>query len=246
MSATVINPPLSLDNLTPQQKAELLRQLQEEQATAERRKKEGRKNYKDMASKSVTELFAHLVGVSQGLNRVKQRVYDELETLVKMKAELYDQEQDQFSHTFSNDDASISITIGHRIVDGWDDTVNTGIAKVNAFLDEIGKGKDKDTKRLISTIHRLLSKDAQGNLKASRVLELKKIADDFNNPALTDAIQIISDAYKPKRTKRFVSCRYRNGRGEEVLLPLNITDAEFQDKETGEPCPQQLSLLPTS
>lgn len=231
MNTTTLAAPVDLAQLTPEQKKELKNQLLLEQARENAALKQERANYKKMASEAVAVVFPVLKAASQCLTDAKQYAYDNLNTLISLKAEVYGREQDQQTHTFTNEEGTVSITIGHRIVDGWDDTCNTGISKVSDFLNNLGANKDKDTKRLISTIHRLLSKDGQGNLKANRVLELKKIAEEFNNSELTDAIKIISDSYQPKKTRRFVSCYFRDNNGVQVLLPLNITDADINDPQ---------------
>ncbi|MGQ2119123.1 DUF3164 family protein, partial [Ornithobacterium rhinotracheale] len=68
---------------------------------------------------------------------------------------------------------------GFRIIDGWDDTVTAGIDKVREFIASLAK--DEATGKLVRAVNQLLKKDAKGNLKASRVLELTKLAEDFNN-----------------------------------------------------------------
>lgn len=224
---------LELSQLTPEQRNTLLIQAKQELLESENRKKAERANYKKLVTEAVQIVFPVLQEMSKALTVAKQYAFDNLTTLIGLKAELYGREQDQQTHTFTNEDGSVSITIGHRIIDGWDDTCNTGIDKVKDFLEGLGENKDADTKRLIKTITRLLSKDAAGNLKAARVLELQKIAEDFNNPELTDAINIIRDSFKPKKTKQFVSCYYRDENGEQRLLALNITDAEIKTPDTG-------------
>ncbi|MDI3319152.1 DUF3164 family protein [Pinibacter soli] len=218
---------VTLNQLTAEEKKQLLKELEAEHAQVSKRKQEERANYKKLASEAVNNIFPILKDVSESLADAKKFAYSELGTLITLKAELYNKSQEQFSHTFTNEDSSISITVGHRIVDGWDDTINTGIAKVNDFIARISENKTNDVKAIIDAMQRLLSKDAQGNLKASRVLELKKMADKFNDTELNDAIEIIEQAYKPKRTKRFVSCQFKNEDGQFVVLPLNIVDAEI-------------------
>lgn len=221
---------ISLNDLSPEQLADLKRQALEEEKEAQDAIKKERKAYKDLVNNTIPELFNDLQGVSAMMSTVKTKVFESLQTLVKMKAELYDRESDQFSHSFTTEDG-LTIIIGHRILDQWDDTVTTGISKVHDFLETMAT--DDNSKKLVKTILQLLSKDAKGNLKASRVLQLKKLADDIGNASFIDAINIIQDAYRPGKSKEFITARYKLN-GETVDLPLDISAVDFDYKMDGQ------------
>ncbi|MRJ09468.1 hypothetical protein EDL99_11485, partial [Ornithobacterium rhinotracheale] len=78
-------------------------------------------------------------------------------------------------------------------------------------------------------VNQLLKKDAKGNLKASRVLELTKLAEDFNNDNFTDAVNIIRQAYKPQRSAFFVDASYTDAQGKKVNIPLSISSVDFPE-----------------
>ena len=216
---------IKLGDLSPKEKAALKAELEKELKSEKDAVVQKRKGYKDKVNKVVPSLFTTLEKCSKQLAVAKKRVYDELASLVGMKSEVYDRDQDQSSHSFSTDDGT-TIIIGYRMNDGWDDTVDVGIQKVSDFMKSLGK--DANSKKLVATVMRLLAKDSKGSLKASRVLQLKKLADDIGDKTFIDAIQIIQDAYRPTRSKQFVSCRYKNPEGAVIELPLNISDAEMQ------------------
>lgn len=216
---------MKLKDLTPQQKKALIKEIEQENKAI----KEARQAYKEKVNAVVPKLFVMLKELSNIISVAKTNVYNELEGLIAEKAEVYQKEDEQQTHSFSNEDGSATITVGFRVNDGWDDTVNVGVAKVKEFIETLGK--DKDTKALTNTILELLSNDAKGNLKASRVLQLHKLAEEINNKAFTDAINIIKEAYKPVRTKQFVSLRFKDESGNLVELPLSITEAHMLPKE---------------
>ena len=221
--------PITLDTLTPELKLQLKKEFEAEQKVEQQKLAAERSNYKKLVTESVNELFPVLRDASKKLSEAKKLVTDSLQTLVKMKAELYDKEENQTSHSFTSEDGSITITIGYNVNDGWDDTVNTGIAKVNDYLQSLAT--DRKGRNLVEGVMKLLAKDGKGNLKASRVLQLKQMADKSEDANFIDAIKIIQDAYRPVRTKDFVRCEYKLETGEKVLLPLNITDAVIEAKE---------------
>jgi hypothetical protein len=221
--------PVDLTQITPAQRKELMRQL----AAEDRKEKQGKQKqydaYKSDVTKTVGELFPILESVSVSLSRIKKEVYKRTDALVKKKATLYETSINNQSHTFTNEDGTVSITVGFRVNDGWDDTVTAGISKVKKFISKAigGKTDTKQMQFLKETVDKLLTKDAAGNLKASRVLELKKVAEKIQSKELSDGISIIEKAFRPQRTKNFVSVMYKDKQGKQCILPLSMTDAEL-------------------
>lgn len=223
---------ITLDQLSPEARQALMLELKEAENKKAKETAEQRKNYKKLVDESVRELFPKLQDASAVISNVKKLCYDTLSTLVKMKSELYESKEDLYSHSFSTEDANITIIIGHNMLDGWDDTANTGIAKVNEFIS--GLGKDKKSRDMADALLKLLSKDSKGNLKASRVLQLKQWAEQTGDAGFIDAVQIIQDAYRPVRSKEFVRCVYKGNDGSKLILPLSITDAPINEAENAE------------
>ena len=60
------------------------------------------------------------------------------------------------------------------VTDGYRDTVEDGIAIVKEYIESLAK--DEKTKALVSMVLRLLARDAKGTLKASRIVQLRKVA----------------------------------------------------------------------
>lgn len=223
---------ISLASLSVKDRAKLLKELEAQQKSDNERIKGERQKYKATVDKKVRAILPVLQKVSKSIADAKRFTYKNLEQLIKAKTELYDREDDQFSHSFSTLDGNTTIIVGSNVIDGWDDTVNVGIGKVMDFLKTMVK--DKDSKDLVETVTKLLSKDNKGNLKASRVLQLKQFAEKRNNKELTDAINIIQDAYRPVRSKEFVRCIIKDDKGEAMILPLSITEAETKTKTEGD------------
>ena len=140
-----------------------------------------------------------------------------------MKSDLYAVKNEQQSHTFTSADG-VSIKIGYRVTDGYDDTIDAGVEKVRDFLKSLAK--DPETGKLVDAIMRLLARDRKGNLKPSRVIELKQMAEQIGNPIFLDGIKIIEAAYKPVRSCKFVEVTYKNEQGKEISLPLSMSAAE--------------------
>lgn len=206
--------------LTEQQLEDLLRSKRQ-------KVEQDRKAYKDLVNSTVPDAVTKLMDVSTLLSQIKGESFSYFKDLLKMKADVYgtpeNKKNPQQSHTFSTD--KYAITIGYRVNDGWDDTVSAGIHKVNTFIESLAK--DDDSSKLVHTIFRLLKKDAKGNLRASRVLELQQLSEEFHNADFSDGVKTILNAYRPVKTCWFIDASYMNEANEKVSIPLSISAANF-------------------
>lgn len=193
---------------------------------AERLRREERGAYRDMAMKLVDEIFPEIKGMNESLRAGKQRVSDSFSALIESKRELFAEslKDGQRSHTFINADSTKRIIVGRYMQDAWDDTVEQGINKVKQYISSLVK--DSDSQVLVDMLLDLLSKDKQGNLKADKVLQLMKHAEDCDDPLFREGVQIIQEAYRPVLTKTYIRAEERDGRGSQWRnVPLNITEA---------------------
>lgn len=213
---------VDLKNLTTEQKKALFEEIKKEEREKEKRKAEARETYKNLVAETVERNFKKLEGVSEILSQVKKAVYEDFKTALEMKAELFGVKENQQTHTFTTAEG-LTITIGHRVTDNFDDTVHAGIEKVKGYISKVTAGEKAELEELINL---LLKKDKNGNLKASRVLELERIAEKINDEELKDGVQIIKEAYKPTKTSTFIEAYYKDEQGKKVYLPLSIVNAE--------------------
>lgn len=201
-------------------------ELKAELKRREEAKVEDRKAYKELSNETVPGIMDDLKALSDAIQTVKLRVFQDVTGLLELKDKAYGIKDEQRSHTFSTDQGD-SITLGYRVNDGWDDTMGAGIAKVNKFLESLAK--DEDSARLVKTINNLLKKDAKGNLKSSRVIELAKVTEDFNNAEFTDGVKIIMESYKPVASCYFIEATTKNANGKDVNIPLSISAVDFPE-----------------
>lgn len=209
---TLIDP----KQLTEQQLEDLLRSKRQ-------KTEQDRKAYKQLVSTTVPDAVDKLINLSHHLGRVKADTFAYFKDLLEQKASVFGVSEDQQSHTFTTD--KYGITIGYRVNDGWDDTVTAGIQKVNAYIESLAT--DPSSAKLVKTIFRLLKKDTKGNLRASRVLELKKMTDDFHDVNFTDGVNTILAAYKPIRTCWFIDAYYISDAQQKVSIPLSMSSVDF-------------------
>jgi hypothetical protein len=198
-------------------------QLKEALAKIEGKKDNDRIAYKELVEQAVPKAIFKLCTASEVLSNAKTEAFQFFEDILKLKADVYGIKEKQQSHTFSCDTGEIQI--GYRINDGWDDTVNTGIAKVEKFITSLAK--DNETAALVDIVFNLLKKDAKGNLKGSRVLELQKLTSKFNNEEFTDGVDIISKAFKPVRSVWFVEANLIDENKVKTPIPLSMSAVDF-------------------
>lgn len=212
-----------MTNLTEEQKREIYEEMKKAEEEKENKKKQEREEYKNLVDELVMTNFKKLEDLSELLSKTKKETFNNFSTVLQMKSELYGVREGQQSHTFTSKDGK-SITIGHRITDAFDDTVHAGIEKVKVYIGSLAAGDKK--KEIEGILNLLLKKDKNGNLKASRVLELKKIAEQVGDPEFIDGVKIIEAAYRPNKSSTFIECFYKDKNGKRINIPLSMTSIE--------------------
>ena len=71
---------------------------------------------------------------------------------------------------------------------------------------------------------RLLSRDQKGTLKASRVLQLRKMAEETGDETFIEGVRIIEESYQPTETKQYIRAEYRDDSGAWKIIPLSVTE----------------------
>lgn len=214
---------MDLSKLTLEERAELKAQLDAEEKAEAARIENERKAYKELVDLTIISCSNKLMKLSAEMQRVKQEVFQECAALTKTKDELFKTKRNRKSDTFTTSDNKYSLKLGIRTNEGWDDTVDAGLEKIDDFLETLVS--DEKSAALVSTIRRLLAKDAKGNLRASKVLELKQLASKLNDELFDEAIKIIEHAYKPVPSCQFITLDVRDDdeEGKMKNVPLSIS-----------------------
>jgi len=198
-------------------------------AQAAKRAKDERKQNLDTFNAMIDEQIAcaipELKDISEQLSTVKKTVFENFRALLDMKKDIMKMTKDgQRSHTFTTSDGQSRIELGFYQIDNYKDTVNDGIALVKDYITSLAE--TDETKALVDMVLKLLSKDQKGNLKASRVLQLRQIAEQINNDRFTEGVEIIMNSYAPIASKQFIRAFIKGEDGEWLPIPLSITDAK--------------------
>lgn len=222
METETLKKQVKLEDLSPEEKKQLLAELEADQNLEKQKVKDDRLAWKKLAEETVPNALFKLIVASEMLTNAKTDVFKYFENLINLKGEIFGKKEGQQSHTFSCETGEI--TIGYRINEGWDDTANSGIAKVEKYLES--KAKDSESASLVKTIFNLLKKDAKGNLKANRVIELKRTADESGDAEFIDGVNIILNGHKKVRSVWYVEASIIND-GKKTNIPLNISSVDF-------------------
>ena len=212
---------MDIRNLTKEEREELKAQLEAEEKAEKARVENEREEYKRLVDASVRSAVGKLQKLSDEMMRVKREVFEEFDTLIRMKNELFRVKLDRKTDTFTTGDGAMSVTLGSRTNEGWDDTVEAGIAKGKEYLGTLAK--DDNSAALVETVMGLLAKDRKGALKANKVLELERLAVKSQDKEFLDGIGIIKAAYRPVPTCQFISVETKDEKGNATPLPLSLS-----------------------
>ncbi|MFV0397356.1 MAG: DUF3164 family protein [Bacteroidales bacterium] len=192
----------------------------EAKAMAEKQREE----YKDLVNSMIEESIPSLLKTSELIKKSKEAVQANFRSVIEMKAELFGLKNDkQRSHTFTNLDGDKRITLGVYTADAYRDTAEDGIEIVKEYLQSLAT--DRKSKELVGAVMKLLARDAKGTLKASRVIQLRKMADESGNERFIEGVNIITEAYQPTVTKQYVRAEIKNEHGAWVNIPLGMTES---------------------
>lgn len=211
---------INLDNLNADQLAQLEQQLEAKKKADKARIQADREAYTELVDETVRSMVKRLQNLSSEMAAVKAEVFAAFDSIIKTKEELFKVKLDRRSDTFTTRDGQMSIQLGYRTLDAYDDTVDAGIAKVKEYLATLAK--DDNSAALVDTVMSLLAKNRKGELKASRVLELERLAAKSGSPEFMDGINTIKAAYKPAKSGQFISVTIKNDEGKDENLPLSI------------------------
>lgn len=196
--------------------------LAKEKKAAEAKRKSDREAYTALVDETIAAVMPGLTNISEAIAQKKTAAAEAFRGALEMKAELFGVKDDQQSHTFTNSEGTMRITIGHYMLDNYRDTVNEGIAMVKTYIES--QARDDASRALVKAILRLLSRDEAGNLKASRVLQLQKMAEETGDERFIEGVRIIQESYQPTPSKDYIRAAVRDESGAWVPIPLSMTD----------------------
>ena len=212
--------------MTEEEKAEFEAfQQAKARKAAEEKAKADREMYRQMVDEEIENSIPVLLGISEEIKVSKRIVIDNFKAIIDMKSDLFKTKMrnDQRSHTFTNSAGDKRITLGVYVTDGYRDTVEDGIAIVKEYIASLAN--DEKTQALVNMVFRLLSRDAKGTLKASRIVQLRKVAEDTGDARFMEGVRIIEESYQPEVSKQFIRAEMKDRNGMWRPIPLGMTES---------------------
>lgn len=187
-----------------------------------------REDYREMVDDAIESMMPGLRTMSECLTNHKKKVFEEFSAILEMKAEMFKMEKGEDlnnqSHTFTNSKATMRIVLGNYVTDGYLDTADEGIAKVQNYIQSLAS--DDKSQALVKMVMRLLAKDAKGTLKASRIIQLRKMAEESGSAEFIEGVKIIEEAYQPQVSRTYLKAYVKDEKTNAwVQLPLGMTEA---------------------
>ena len=202
-------------------------QVEQQKKAAEAKAKEMRNTYREMVDEEIDAAVPELVTISQDIRSVKNKVIENFRSILEMKKEMFrmqkGKDMDVRSHTFTNTRGDSRITLGNYTTDGYLDTVDEGIAIVREYIESLAA--NDESRALVGMVLKLLAKDQKGNLKASRIIQLRKIAEESGNDRFMEGVRIIEEAYRPAISKQYIRVEIKDANGMWKNIPLGMTEA---------------------
>lgn len=215
---------MDISKMTSAERAELMAQLEAEERAEKQKRENDIAAYRNSVDEFCRGKFARLQALSDEMRRLKEEIFNDAETLITLKEELFKTKCDRRSDTFTTSDGRITISLGNRTNDGWDNTVEVGIAKVKEYLQSLAK--DEDGAKMFEVVMKLLAKDRKGNLRAGAMIQLEQHARRFGDPLFIEGVEIIRQSYRPVDSCQFVSASWKDDHGIRHTLPLSLAAME--------------------
>lgn len=218
---------VSVEMTEEQRKAfEAFQEQQEREAQAEKAK-QMRADYAALVDDEIDKAIPELIALSGDIKTTKKKIYDNFKTILEMKADIFrlkqGKELDVKSNTFTNSRGDMRITLGAYLVDNYRDTAEEGVAIVKEYISSLAK--DEESQALVNMVLKLLAKDAKGTLKAQRIIQLRKYADESGNERFIEGVRIIEEAYNPIPSKTFITAQIKDENGGWKNIPLGMTES---------------------
>lgn len=210
--------------MTAEEQARFVKfKAEEEKRAAQAKAKAERETYKQMVDEEIERSLPLLMNLSQQIKSVKGQVIGNFKSVLEMKADLFKTKGDQRTHTFTNTEGTRRIILGQYTTDGYRDTVEDGIAIVKEYISSLAA--DEKTQALVNMVFQLLSRDQKGTLKASRIVQLRKIADEIGNDRFLEGVRIIEESYQPEISKQFIRAEVKDSNDQWRPVSLGMTES---------------------
>lgn len=133
-------------------------------------------------------------------------------------------------------DGAYKIDFKYQSLSDWDERASKAEELLKDFLSDTVKKKDQTLHDIIVS---LLARNNAGNLEFSRIQELYKYEDRYEDPRWVEAIRLLKESYQKKGSKYYINFWVRDEKGTYQPINLNFNtfshDLQTTVSEAGEP-----------
>ena len=197
---------IDITQLTPEQRADLLKQAEELNKQEKAQKEADRKSFKELSEDFVQRIVDKIINKHFEVEEIVKFVFAEYEPIKELKAQAYGTKiNEQDSHTSTLADGSASITIGYNVSIGFDGTESAGVEKIKDFINSLADDSDK-VKKLSKMVNTFLKPNTKtGMLNPSKIIELSRLKDEFNDERFNEGLDIIFNAQIRRQNSMYIS-----------------------------------------
>ncbi len=197
---------IDINALTPEQRADLLKQAEEINKQEKAQKEADRKTFKELSADYVLRIVDKIISKHFEVEEIVKFAFAEYEPIKELKAQAYGTRiNEQDSHTSTLEDGSSSITIGYNVSIGFDGTESAGVEKIKDFINSLADESEK-VKKLEKMVNTFLKPNAKtGMLNPSKIIELSKLKDEFNDERFNEGLDIIFNAQIRRQNSMYIS-----------------------------------------
>ncbi|MBP3642621.1 DUF3164 family protein [Parabacteroides merdae] len=171
----------------------------------------------------VIEMFNEARKLSEGIVMFKNKWINKLNPLVDEKIKYNKAKADQGSYTFKTINADLKVRMCNNRRSRYDDGIQAGIGFAKEWMQSQVDGEK--SKRLISYIDDLLTKDQKGNYSPDNLLKFIKKAEEDGDELLLKASECLKKSIYEERTTTSLLLFEKDDKGFDRPLPLSATKA---------------------
>jgi len=197
---------IELDKLSDKERRILLDQARELERKDREERLSARKTYKKLCEEYVLSNIDKLITHQSATEEMVKELFSDFNSLKELKSDVYGSHINaQDSHTSTTEDGRASITIGYNVSIGFDGTEKEGINMIKEFISSLSNDQD-NVKKLSAAVNTFLRPNAKtGMLNPSKIIELSKLREQFNDKRFDDGLDIIFQAQQRRQNTMYVS-----------------------------------------
>ncbi len=214
---------VDLSKLTDEERAQLMKQLAEEQKKERKAQNKKRQEYERKREQRIQK-------VVKGVVKIEKLMSDFKDELAKMMDEQHN-ELDEFGlvptkskggFSIISNDGNFKITRSRDTDPKWDETAHKGVELVQQFLME--EGAESAKPGIFNLLMGLISKNEAGELEYSKVMQFIKYESEFDAPKWKEGLRLIKEGYSIHFKKFAYQFYKKDAEGKFKAISINFSN----------------------